>query len=264
MKELSAVRVRRKWLVAVAAMVALVLGAALAERVPRPISDAVAPTARAAGADVEPPAHRPHAEPSTAPITPVTPDAPSSRVPHRGTVYLTFDDGPDPRWTPQVLDILRRHGIKAVFFEVGSSVAAHPDLVRRVRREGHLIGNHTWSHASLTALRGRAIRSQLDRTERALGERPRCVRPPYGAHDARVDKVIRSRGQRVMLWSVDPQDWARPGVDRIVRRVLRQVEPGARILMHDGGGDRSQTVAALERVIVRLQARGYRFGLLDC
>lgn len=253
MRELSAVRVRRKWLVVLAAMVALVLGAALAERVPRPISDAVAPTARAAGAEVEPQHHRP-----------VAPDVPPARVPYRGTVYLTFDDGPDPRWTPQVLDILRRHGVEAVFFEVGTSVAAHPDLVRRVRREGHLIGNHTWNHASLTTLRGRAIRAQLDRTERALGERPRCVRPPYGAHDARVDKVIRSRGQRVMLWSVDPQDWARPGVDRIVRRILRGVEPGARILMHDGGGDRSQTVAALEQVITRLQARGYRFGLLDC
>lgn len=163
-----------------------------------------------------------------------------------------------------MLAVLRRHGVHAVFFQVGQSVAAHPDLVRQVRREGHLIGNHTWSHARLTGLRSRLIHDQLDRTDAALGGRTRCVRPPYGATDPRVSRVIGARGQRTVLWDVDPEDWARPGTTRIVRRVLADVHPGARILMHDGGGDRSQTVAALEQVITRLQAQGYAFGLLDC
>lgn len=189
---------------------------------------------------------------------------PPERAPRRGTVYLTFDDGPDPTWTPRVLEVLRRHGAHAVFFQVGRNVAAYPDLVRQVRAEGHLVGNHSWSHARLTGLRARAVRLQLDRTDAALGGRVRCVRPPYGATDARVAGLVEARGQRTVLWDVDPQDWARPGADRLVRRILREVHDGARILLHDGGGDRRQTVAALDLVLTRLTARGYAFGLLDC
>lgn len=250
------------WVVVV--LVAAVLTTTVAGLLPRLASDVVgdpaaaqaAPVAAEAdpspgrGADPAPPAHPPAHQPG--------------RAGERGTVYLTFDDGPDPQWTPQVLDVLRRHDVHAVFFAVGQNVAAYPDLVARIRREGHLLGNHTWSHAKLTDLRNRAVADQLDRADAALGGRVRCVRPPYGATDPRVAGIIEERGQRTVLWDVDPEDWARPGADRVVRRVLGRVHDGARILMHDGGGDRGQTVAALEQVITRLQARGYGFGLLDC
>ncbi|WP_207007381.1 polysaccharide deacetylase family protein [Nocardioides aromaticivorans] len=258
----------------VVGLVAVVLTTMVAGLLPRLASDVVGDPAAAkaapVAAEVDPspdrgPGRGADASPDAPPETPPAGSpAPPERPGKRGTVYLTFDDGPDPRWTPQVLDVLRRHGVHAVFFEVGQNVAAYPDLVARVRAEGHLIGNHTWSHAKLTDLRSRAIRDQLDRTDAALGGRARCVRPPYGATDPRVADVIGARGQRTVLWDVDPEDWAKPGTDRIVRRVLAQVHDGALVLMHDGGGDRSQTVAALEQVITRLQERGYGFGLLDC
>lgn len=244
---------------AVGVLTAVVLTATAAGLLPRLASDVVGdPAAKAPPAKAS--AALPVAPPAALPAAP--PAEPSHG--HQPTVHLTFDDGPDPRWTPQVLAVLRRHGVRAVFFQVGQNVVAHPDLVRQIRSEGHLVGNHTWSHARLTDLRNRAIGGQLDRTDAALGGRVRCVRPPYGATDPRVADVIGARGQRAVLWDVDPQDWARPGADRIVRRVLGRVHDGAVVLMHDGGGDRSQTVAALEQVITRLREQGYAFGLLDC
>lgn len=263
---MSAMGQRRStaWVVVVLVAVVLATAAGLLPRFAADVvGDPAAVKAEPAAADVEPsPTPEPGGTPDATPEAP--PADPPERAGERGTVYLTFDDGPDPRWTPQVLDVLRRHGVRAVFFEVGQNVAAYPDLVARVRAEGHLVGNHTWSHAKLTDLRGRAIGDQLDRTDDALGGRVRCVRPPYGATDPRVAHVIGARGQRTVLWDVDPQDWARPGTDRIVRRVLASVHDGAVVLMHDGGGDRSQTVAALEQVLTRLEERGYGFGLLDC
>lgn len=254
---MSSVEPRRSAAWVVAVLVAGVLTATVAGLLPRLASDVVGDPAGAAAAAPAVPAS------SAAPdLTP--PANPPSRDGGRGTVHLTFDDGPDPRWTPQVLEVLRRHGVPAVFFQVGQNVAAYPDLVAQVRSEGHLIGNHTWSHARLTDLRPRAIADQLDRTDAALGGRVRCVRPPYGATDPRVAGLVDARGQRTVLWDVDPADWAKPGAERIVRRVVTRVHDGSRILLHDGGGDRSQTVAALEQVITRLQAQGYRFGLLDC
>lgn len=257
----------------VVVLAAVVLTGTAAGLLPRLASDVVGdPVARAAAEPSAAPSAAPSADPSVdpsatrepPPADQTPPPAPPGRAGGRGTVYLTFDDGPDPRWTPQVLAVLRRHGVPAVFFQVGQNAAAHPELVARVRSEGHLVGNHTWSHEKLTDLRDRAIGDQLDRTDAALGGRVRCVRPPYGATDPRVAEVIGARGQRAVLWDVDPQDWARPGADRIVRRVLGQVHDGALVLMHDGGGDRRQTVAALEQVITRLEERGYTFGLLDC
>lgn len=270
---MSAAEPRRKAAWAVVVLVTAVLTALVAGLLPRLASDVVgdpaASKAAPVSAEVEPPAGKPGGAGPTPPMNPPEPvDPPSGPTdpadPTAPTVYLTFDDGPDPHWTPQVLEVLRRHGVHAVFFQVGQNVAAHPDLVAQVRSESHLIGNHTWSHAKLTDLRKKAITDQLDRTDAVLGGRTRCVRPPYGATDPRVADLIGARGQRTVLWDVDPEDWAKPGTDRIVRRVLAQVHDGALVLMHDGGGDRSQTVAALEQVITRLQAQGYRFGLLDC
>jgi peptidoglycan/xylan/chitin deacetylase (PgdA/CDA1 family) len=185
-------------------------------------------------------------------------------VAYAGTVYLTFDDGPHPTYTPKVLAILRKYGVKAVFFEVGQNISWYPSLTRSLRYYGMKIGNHTWSHPNLTTLSTAGVTSQLNRMEWTLGYRPRCVRPPYGASNARIASIIASRGQRQILWTVDPRDWSRPGTWTIVNRVLAAVRDGSRILLHDGGGDRSQTVAALDILIPRLRARGYVIGLMAC
>jgi peptidoglycan-N-acetylglucosamine deacetylase len=181
-----------------------------------------------------------------------------------GTVYLTFDDGPHPTWTPKMLAVLRKYGVRAVFFEIGQNVASYPSITRSLRTYGNLIGNHTWSHPDLTLLSNTAVTSQLNRMEYALGYRPRCVRPPYGATNSRIATIIADRGQRQILWTVDPRDWSRPGTWTIVNRVLANVAPGSRILLHDGGGDRSQTVAAVDLLIPKLRARGYVIGLMAC
>ncbi|MFC7594415.1 polysaccharide deacetylase family protein [Terrabacter sp. GCM10028922] len=181
-----------------------------------------------------------------------------------GTVYLTFDDGPHPTWTPKMLAVLRKYGVRAVFFEIGQNVASYPSVTRSLRTYGNLIGNHTWSHPDLTLLSNTAVTSQLGRMEYALGYRPRCVRPPYGATNSRIATIIADRGQRQILWTVDPRDWSRPGTWTIVNRVLANVAPGSRILLHDGGGDRSQTVAAVDLLIPKLRARGYVIGLMAC
>ncbi len=185
-------------------------------------------------------------------------------VAYAGTVYLTFDDGPNATYTPQILSILRRYGVKAVFFEVGQNVSWYPSIPRTLRSYGNKIGNHTWSHPDLTTLSSASVSWQLNRMESALGYRPRCVRPPYGATNARIAAIIAARGQRQILWTVDPRDWSRPGTWTIVNRVLANVRDGSRILLHDGGGNRSQTVAALDLLIPRLRARGFVLGLMAC
>src|SRR6478736_6147791 len=153
---------------------------------------------------------------------------------------------------------------RAGFFELGQNVSWYPSITRSLRTYGNLIGNHTWSHPDLTTLSTSAVTSQLNRMESALGYRPRCVRPPYGATSSRIAKIIANRGQRQILWTVDPRDWSRPGTWTIVDRVLFNVRDGSRILLHDGGGDRSQTVAALDLLIPRLRARGFVIGLMAC
>ena len=204
------------------------------------------------------------APPPTAAVPTAPPMVATVPVAYAGTVYLTFDDGPHPTWTPRVLSILRKYGVRAVFFELGQNVSYYPSITRSLRSYGNLIGNHTWSHPNLTSLSTASVTWQLNKMESALGYRPRCVRPPYGATNSRIASIIASRGQRQILWTVDPRDWSRPGTWTIVNRVLANVRPGSRILLHDGGGDRSQTVAALDILIPKLRARGYVIGLMAC
>jgi peptidoglycan/xylan/chitin deacetylase (PgdA/CDA1 family) len=193
-----------------------------------------------------------------------TVDVDLAHVAYAGTVYLTFDDGPSSTYTPKVLSILRKYGVKAVFFEVGQNVSWYPSITRNLRYYGMKIGNHTWSHPNLTTLSTASVTWQLNKMESVLGYRPRCVRPPYGAYNSRISSIIANRGQRLILWTVDPRDWSRPGTWTIVNRVLANVRDGSRILLHDGGGDRSQTVAALDILIPKLRARGYVIGLMAC
>ena len=181
-------------------------------------------------------------------------------------VYLTFDDGPAALWTGRVLDLLKRHRAKATFFAVGSQLAAYPRIARRIAREGHVIANHTYTHADLTRVSDGRFFSELDHTQalirRFTGAATHWLRPPYGAVNARVRSLASRRAYRVALWDVDPQDWRRPGVSSIVRNVLANTGPGDVVLLHDGGGERSQTVAALARVLKTLRARGYTFRAL--
>ncbi len=181
------------------------------------------------------------------------------------TVALTFDDGPHRTYTPQILDILKRYNAHATFFVLGSLAKARPDLIRRISAQGHEIGIHTWRHARLTRLTAAQIRADISRCAAVLapiigagGPRPRWVRPPYGAINSSVRRTLQEMGYRVAMWSVDPDDWRRPGAEAIYRRVMARVRDGSIVLMHDGGGNRSQTVAALARIVPELQSRGYR------
>jgi peptidoglycan/xylan/chitin deacetylase (PgdA/CDA1 family) len=204
------------------------------------------------------------APPPTAAAPAAPPIVATAPVAYAGTVYFTFDDGPHATWTPKMLAVLRKYGAKAVFFEVGQNVSWYPSITRSLRYYGNKIGNHTWNHPNLTYLSTASVTWQLNKMESALGYRPRCVRPPYGATNSRIATIIANRGQRQILWTVDPRDWSRPGTWTIVNRVLANVRPGSRILMHDGGGDRSQSVAALDILIPKLLARGYVIGLMAC
>ncbi|WP_316525969.1 polysaccharide deacetylase family protein [Kitasatospora brasiliensis] len=181
-------------------------------------------------------------------------------------VYLTFDDGPSPAYTPKVLATLSRSGVRATFFEIGQNVAAHPSVTAQVARQGHSVQNHTWSHPDLRKLSASALNAQVADTDRAIraqtGRTPSCLRPPYGAVNGTVRSKASALGKQVVLWSVDPADWSRPGTAAIRSRVLDNVRPGSVILLHDGGGDRSQTVAALPTIISTLKARGYTFATL--
>jgi peptidoglycan/xylan/chitin deacetylase (PgdA/CDA1 family) len=203
------------------------------------------------------------------PLARATPTARVARAPaarSAGVVYLTFDDGPTPAWTPRVLDLLARYRARATFFVVGRSAATWPGLVRRAYAAGHGVGNHTWSHRRLTGFRGAGLTAEVGATSavigRATGARPRCLRPPYGTVDAASAYRARALGLRLTMWDVDPYDWRRPGAGVIAGRVLSRVRSGDVVLLHDGGGDRSQTVAALRQVLASLSARGYRFRAL--
>ena len=185
------------------------------------------------------------------------------------TVALTFDDGPDPAWTPKILAILRHYRVPATFFLVGAHVASYPGLVREELREGDEVGSHTYTHANL-ATAGWREAFELTLTQNALagaaGIRTRLLRMPYSsepdaltAADWRAAAEAGRDGYLVVLANLDTTDWARPGVAHIVASAMPRGRQGAIIMFHDGGGDRAQTVAALPVIITRLRAEGYRF-----
>ncbi|MGW4424411.1 polysaccharide deacetylase family protein [Streptosporangium sp. NPDC004631] len=182
-------------------------------------------------------------------------------------VALTFDDGPHPVHTPRVLDVLRRYRVPATFFCVGLHVQAFPDLVRRIVDEGHLLGNHTWSHPYLPDLSRQEVSRQIGRTgeaiDRAGGGTPVLVRPPYGGRSPEVLTWLAEEGLTTVLWDVEPCDWAMGGAAAIAGQVLDQADFGSVILLHDGGGDRSQTVEALPGILESMMARGCRFVTVD-
>jgi peptidoglycan/xylan/chitin deacetylase (PgdA/CDA1 family) len=183
-------------------------------------------------------------------------------------VALTFDDGPNPPFTDQIVDYLHRAHVRATFFVVGKAVLAHPETVRTEVLDGDAIGNHTWDHAHLVLLSRAHVERELDDTEaaivRATGVRPTLFRPPFGARDFLVLQVARDRGYKIIMWSVPlPSDWANPAPTVIAQRVLKYVKNGSIIVLHDGNkgvyGNRSSTVAATKLIVKALLNEGYRF-----
>lgn len=175
-------------------------------------------------------------------------------------MYFTFDDGPDGLNDPRLLKILRKQKVPATFFLLGRSVASDPASVGRLVLAGHAVGNHTWDHTDLSALPLAAVEHEMSSAQRQLGPLAgRCVRPPYGAMSPNVTTAARSLGLQIVLWSVDPEDWAHQNTPYIVNHILTHVSDRATVLMHDGGGNRSATVSAVKRLIPLLRARGYVF-----
>ncbi|MDI3389207.1 polysaccharide deacetylase family protein [Streptomyces sp. B-S-A8] len=188
---------------------------------------------------------------------------PILRLADRGRgMVLSFDDGPDPRYTPHILDTLHKHDVRAMFFVCGEMAESNPDLLRRMTDEGHLIGNHTFTHPQLTLMRRPGIRDEIERTSEAVldtvGRPPLWFRAPYGAWNRSAFEIGAELGMEPLAWTVDTLDWTEPGSRTIVRRVLQGAGPGVVVLSHDAGGNRSQTVKALRTYLPRLLDEGYR------
>jgi peptidoglycan/xylan/chitin deacetylase (PgdA/CDA1 family) len=188
---------------------------------------------------------------------PGSPYKPGQRV-----VALTFDDGPSPIYTPQVPQILVTDHVPASFQIIGQNGAAYPDLLRQEAADGMSLVNHTWTHVDLATLAPSGWTGQVDQTNSLLqsitGHPVRCLRPPYGYTDSAVVAQLGQRGLAELYWDVDPSDYLRPGASVIAERVLSALHPGAIVVMHDGGGDRSQTVSALPAIISGVRAAGYQ------
>jgi cellulose synthase/poly-beta-1,6-N-acetylglucosamine synthase-like glycosyltransferase/peptidoglycan/xylan/chitin deacetylase (PgdA/CDA1 family) len=185
-------------------------------------------------------------------------------------LVLTFDDGPDPVWTPKVLDVLKAHHAHAVFFVTGTMASRYPGLVQRMVREGHEVGLHTFNHPDLSYQSKKRIDWELSQSQLALegaaGIRTSLFRPPYSSFADAMDdeswpvtQYIGSRGYLTVVNNTDSEDWQKPGVDEIIRRATPKGGKGAIVLMHDSGGDRQQTVQAINRFVPELQQQGYEF-----
>lgn len=180
-------------------------------------------------------------------------------------VALTFDDGPDETFTPQVLEILHHYGVHATFFCIGSQIQKYPDVLRNIAEGGHTIANHSWSHPHLTTMAAHDVMWELAATsgliEEVVGCRPLFMRPPYGDLDARVEALIESEDYHVILWDVDSVDWSGIAGPQVAAHVLPDLHPGA-IVLHHSAGRVAGTVAALPYLIEVTQAMGYRYARL--
>ncbi|MER6358049.1 polysaccharide deacetylase family protein [Streptomyces sp. NPDC001634] len=237
--------------------------------------DAPARQVRAAAAAAGPQAHTPFKS-SSFRLQPMTGYGATRRVPSRIAVrhepilrmsgrgrrmILTFDDGPDPRYTPDILRTLREYDVRATFFVCGEMAVDNKDLLREMADDGHVVGNHTWTHPLLTKLSRSRIRSEMERTceviEDAYGEAPLWFRAPYGAWNRAAFQLGAELGMEPLAWTVDTTDWMTPGTRTIVDRVESGAAPGVIVLSHDAGGDRSQSVAALRAYLPYLLDSGY-------
>lgn len=182
-------------------------------------------------------------------------------------VALTFDDGPDKDFTPQILDILKKNNIKATFFVVGENVEWNSKILKREYEEGHAIGNHTFTHINVSKKNYYEIENEINKTQQiiknVIGMEPNLFRPPYRAISKDMLSVAKDKNMNVILWSkLDPRDWSNPSVDYIVDTIMNKVENGTIILLHDYNNLRnkkSQTIQAIDIVIPKLKEKGYKF-----
>ena len=176
-------------------------------------------------------------------------------------VALTFDDGPHPELTPKLLDLLKKRGIVATFYVIGKNAAAYPEIIQRMAAEGHEIANHSWSHPPLNRVSSARLTAELEKTSRLIeqltGKPPATIRPPYGATNARLNRLFREQFQMTsVLWDVDPQDWKYRNSTRVARQILENTKPGSIILAHD---IHATTIAAIPAVLDGLLQKGFRF-----
>ncbi len=181
------------------------------------------------------------------------------------TVAMTFDDGPHPVLTPKLLDILKARRIRATFYVIGRNVLRYPDIVKRMVDEGHELGNHTWTHPFLSRLGNAGVLRELDRTSDAVYKTvqriPVTMRPPYGALTERQQRMVHDeRAMPTILWSVDPQDWRRPGASVVANRIVRRSHNGAIILAHD---IHAPTIRAMPPALDGLLDQGYQFATVS-
>lgn len=190
---------------------------------------------------------------------------------NRRIVALSFDDGPNSAFTPQLIDILQQYAVPATFFLIGQYVEKHPGIAREIASGPHEIGNHTYSHKMLPFLNDREVIREVETTHSVIaditGKRPVFLRPPMGLFTKRTVTLVERLGYKTVVGDVYPRDPNRPGTQRIIRRVLRRVMPGSLIILHDGGNtagfDRSQTLAGVRVIIPRLLERGFEFVTLS-
>ncbi len=194
--------------------------------------------------------------------------------PGKQEIALTFDDGPDPPYTSQILAVLKRYNVKASFFDIGHHIAEHPELVKQEFDEGHTVGIHSWNHVYLTGYNAAGVDKQLSDTSALLkkttGVQPNFFRPPYGVYNATVLAEANKLGLTTFLWNDVASDWLLPGTNVISNRIINAARNGSIVLLHDWDGDhynaiasREQTVQALPTIITTLQARGYHFVTLN-
>jgi peptidoglycan/xylan/chitin deacetylase (PgdA/CDA1 family) len=205
-------------------------------------------------------------EPSSSPAKPKPPPSPEPPITVSSVhvdgpyIALTFDDGPHEKLTPRLLDLLAQHHMHATFFVIGENAVQHPEILKRAVREGHEIGNHSWSHPNLAKMSEENVRSQLQRTEEtissAIGSRPTLFRPPYGSLTAHQKHIIHDElGYEIILWEVDPFDWKKPGPNIVSSRILKETHPGSIVLAHD---IHAQTIQAMPATFTELEARGFK------
>ncbi len=179
-------------------------------------------------------------------------------------IALTFDDGPHPRFTPQILNLLNDYNVKATFFVIGKNVKAYPDVLQQIVEEGHEIGNHTFTHIDVNKANYHTIKTEVEETQNIIfsltGITPKIFRPPYGFTNKNTEKVSLELGCTIVLWTESSSDWYAPGVEAIINKVLKNVKNGDIILMHDYVAEvESQTVEALKTILPELINKGYQF-----
>ncbi|MBW4539945.1 MAG: polysaccharide deacetylase family protein [Myxacorys chilensis ATA2-1-KO14] len=185
-------------------------------------------------------------------------------------IALTFDDGPHPQYTPLLLDVLDYHKISATFFWLGACVEDHPDLARQVYQRGHWIGLHGYDHQAFTGLTATELKATLNLTKTAIAKTCQInpetlidVRPPYGLFAPQTLSYLQRWNYRTVMWSIIPEDWARPGSSIVVQRVLNQVQNGSIIVLHDGADGGEDVAETVDRLVPELLQKGYRFSTID-